>query len=71
MSWRLGLGVVIWGLLNGTAGILAGLGVWAAVIPLAVVLVVTPILWVGNELANRIETHGLTDDRRYTGKRHG
>lgn len=37
--------------------LLAAHRIWAEVVPVAIVLIVCAVAWVGNELANRIEDH--------------
>lgn len=59
----------VWALVLGAASVLAAFAVWAAAFPLAVLLVTAVVLWVGNLLADRLDTTELQDARRYTGRR--
>jgi hypothetical protein len=44
-----------WGVTLGAAILLAADRLWPAVIAVTVLLIVAPVLWATNELANRIE----------------
>lgn len=48
---------VVWALVVAAASILAAHAIWAAAFPLGVLLVTAVILWTGDVLATRIETH--------------
>lgn len=62
------LWAALWLLLLACDGFLAGSARWAGALPLTTVLIVAPLLWVGDELANRLEALGSSEER-FTGAR--